>query len=210
VNLPSLDTNLASPMRRMREYSVGVFRSAIELAADLGAAHLITVPGRVNPLLAPEMSLRQTWMRQSLEPLIAYAEALGVGLAVENVPFAAFPDAASLLAFVRGMGSPSLSICYDVANAHFIGESPAAGLHLVRDLVSVVHCSDTTRSAWRHAEVGHGDLLFAEVHQALDEIGYQGPCLLEIIAPAPEAAILRSHRALARFGFTPCPTETAA
>jgi len=210
VNLPSLDTNLASSMRRMREYSVAVFRSAIELAADLGAAHLITVPGRVNPLLAPSMAQREAWMRESLEPLIRCAEDHGVGLALENVPFAAFPDANSLQAFVCSMGSSTLSICYDVANAHFIGESPAAGLRLVRDRVSVVHCSDTTRSAWRHAEVGLGDVPFPEVHAALDEIGYRGPCMLEIIDPAPEAAILRSHRVLSRFGFAPCPTELAA
>src|SRR6185369_12927581 len=40
LNLPSLDTNLASPMARMRAYSVGVFRSAIDLASDLGIARL--------------------------------------------------------------------------------------------------------------------------------------------------------------------------
>jgi L-ribulose-5-phosphate 3-epimerase len=210
VNLPSLDANLASSMRRMRDYSVGVFRAAIELAADLGASNLITVPGRVNPLLAPPMAQRIAWMRESLEQLIPHAEAHGISLALENVPFASFPDADSLLTFVRGMASPTLSICYDVANAHFIGESPAAGLRLVRDLLNVVHCSDTTRSAWRHAEVGAGDVPFAEVHAALDEIGFQGPCMLEIIDTRPEEAILRSHRALAGFGFAPCPTEFPA
>ena len=210
VNLPSLDTNLASPLQRMREYSVRAFRAAIELAADLGAPLLIVVPGRVNPLLAPAMAQRQVWMRESIEKLIPHAQAHGVGLALENVPFAAFPDAASLMGFVCEMASHTLSVCYDVANAHFVGESPAAGLRLVRHRLSMVHCSDTTRSVWRHAEVGLGDLPFAEVHAALQDVGYQGPCMLEIIGPAPEGAIVRSHRALARLGFAPCPTQTPA
>jgi len=203
VNVPSLDTNLASPMQRMREYSVRVFRDAIELARDLGAQYLIVVPGRVNPLLAPEPELRERWMRESLEQLMPHAVSCGINLAIENVPFASFPDAASLGAFVRSLDSPAVSVCYDAANAHFIGESPAGGLRLLRDLVRVVHLSDTTRRAWRHDEVGLGDVPFAETAAALGEIGYAGPCMLEIIDTQPEAAIARSHGRLAELGFAP-------
>jgi len=210
LNLPSLDTNLASPMARMRAYSVGVFRSAIDLASDLGIARLVVVPGRMNPLLPPAMAQRETWMRESLDALIPYAERRGVGLALENVPFASFPDAQSLGRFVRSVGSPAVSVCYDAANAHFIGESPAEGLAMLRDLVTIVHLSDTTRSAWRHDEVGRGDVPFAQTLAALDEIGYAGTCMLEIIDPDPEAAILRSHRALAALGFPACPAEALA
>jgi len=210
LNLPSLDVNLASPMPRTRAYSIDVFRSAIELAADLGAPRLITVPGRVNPLLAPPMPLRERWMRESLEQLIPYAEANGVGLALENVPFASFPDAVSLGRFVRAMASPALSICYDVANAHFIGESPIAGINEVGDQVSVVHLSDTSRARWLHAEIGTGDVSFAAVRSALDAIDYQGYCMLEIIEPDPTGAIVRSHQVLAELGFARCPVPAAA
>ena len=203
VNLPSLDTNLGSPMRRMREYSVGVFRDAIELAQDLGAEYLITVPGRVNPLLAPAPTLRQEWMRDSIEQLIPHAASRGVKLAIENVPMACFPDAASLGAFVRELASPQLGVCYDAANAHFIGESPAEGLRQLAGLVRIVHLSDTTRNAWRHDEVGLGDVPFAQTLAALDEIGFDGACMMEIIHPEPEGAILRSHRRLAELGCAP-------
>lgn len=210
LNLPSLDTNLASSMARMRAYSVGVFRDAIDLAADLGIAHLITVPGRMSPLLPPPVEQREAWMRESLDALLPHAKERGVGLALENVPFASFPDAASLGAFVRGIGDPALSVCYDAANAHFIGESPADGLRQLRGLVSVVHLSDTTRSAWRHDEVGRGDVPFEQIAPALAEIGFTGTCMLEIIGPQPTAAILRSHRALATHGFSDCPAEVLA
>ena len=210
LNLPSLDTNLASSMARTRAYSVEVFRAAIDLASDLGIAHLVTVPGRMSPLLPPAMAQREGWMRESLDALIPHAQSRGVGLALENVPFASFPDAKSLGSFVRSIGSPTLSVCYDVANAHFIGEPPGQGLAMVRELVSIVHLSDTTRGAWRHDEVGRGDVPFAEVLATLDEIGYAGTCMLEIIDPHPEAAILRSHRALAELGFSACPAQATA
>jgi L-ribulose-5-phosphate 3-epimerase len=140
-------------------------------------------------------------MRESMDALIPHAEARGVGLALENVPFASFPDANTLGDFVRSLRSPAVSVCFDAANAHFMGESPAQGLVLLRDLISIVHLSDTTRSAWRHDEVGRGDVPFTEVQDALHKIGYAGTCMLEIIDPEPEAAIVRSHRALAALGF---------
>jgi L-ribulose-5-phosphate 3-epimerase len=210
LNLPSLDTNLASPMARSRAYSVQMFRDAIDLAADLGIPHLVVVPGRMNPLLAPAAAQRQAWMRESLDALIPQAQARGVGLALENVPFASFPDAAALGAFVRGMGSPTLSVCYDVANAHFIGESPSVGLRSLGTLVSIVHLSDTSRSAWRHDEVGLGDVPFSGLVQVLDEIGFAGTCMLEIIDANPTEAIVRSRGKLAGLGFAAAPVGSEA
>jgi sugar phosphate isomerase/epimerase len=210
LNVPSLDHNLASPMRRMRQYSVNLFIDAIDLAADLGAAHLVVVPGRMSPLFPPPLQQREAWMRESLDALLAHAGRRGVTLALENVPFASFPDAATLGSFVRGYGSDSLAVCYDVANAHFIGESPVEGLRALRELVRLVHLSDTTREAWRHDEVGLGDVPFSEVHGVLDEINFDGACMLEIISTEPERAIERSHRALSAFGFAALDNDTDA
>ncbi|MBN3723373.1 sugar phosphate isomerase/epimerase family protein [Burkholderia sp. Ac-20379] len=201
LNVPSLDHNLASSMRRMREYSVRLFVDAIDLAADLNATYLVVVPGRMSPLFAPTQALRETWMRESLDPLVAHADKRGVKLVLENVPFAAFPDAATMGAFVRSYATPTLSVCYDAANAHFIGESPAHGLRALGDLVSLVHLSDTTRTHWKHDEIGLGDVPFAEIRAALDDIHYKGTCMLEIISPEPEGAIARSHRAIEGLGF---------
>lgn len=203
LNLPSLDHNLASAYPRVRAASVEMFNDAIDLAADLGAPWLVTVPGRMSPLFPPPVADRAGWLIDSLAQLLPRAEACGVGLAVENVPFAAFPDARSLGDFVRGFNSPSLGVCYDAANAHFIGEPPAEGLKLLADLVRVFHLSDTTRTAWRHDRIGLGTVPCAEVARALDEIGFAGPCTLEIIDADPERAILDSHRALMPLGFSP-------
>jgi sugar phosphate isomerase/epimerase len=210
LNLPSLDHNLASPFSRARAASVQMFMDAIDLAGDLGAEWLVVVPGRMSPLFPPPMQERIDWLTDGVSKLLPRAEARGVGLAIENVPFAGLPDAPSLGRFVRSFNSPSIKVCYDAANAHFIGESPADGIRQLADLLRIVHLSDTTRTAWRHDPVGRGDVPFEEVALALDGIGYDGPVTLEIIDSDPDAGILRSHRALAPLGFTPCHEEASA
>lgn len=201
VNLPSLDHNLASPFSRARAASVKMFEDTIDLAADIGAETVIVVPGRMSPLFPPRMEDRVGWVGDGVAKLLPRAEARGVRLAIENVPFAAFPDAESLGSFVRGFTSPAIGVCYDAANAHFIGESPAAGIRRLADLLRIIHLSDTGREAWRHDPVGTGTVPFADVGQALDDIGFAGSCTLEIVASDPDLAIRDSHRALQSLGF---------
>jgi L-ribulose-5-phosphate 3-epimerase len=210
LNLPSLDHNLASAHARVRNASVAMFVDAIDLAADLGAEWLITIPGRMNALFPPSAADRAKWMTESVAALLPRAEARGVGLAIENVPFGAFPDAASLGDFARGFDSKAIGVCYDAANAHFIGESPADGVHRLSDLIRVAHLSDTGRDVWRHDRIGVGGVPCGEFAQALNDVGFDGPCTLEIVEAAAEEAILHSHRALAPFGFAPCLAGPAA
>lgn len=201
LNLPSLDTNLASVFSDMRAYSQGIFRKALELCSSLEVPYLITVPGRVSPLFPPDPVVTEELMRRSIEALLPDAERLGVKLAVENVPFASFPDADRLVEFVKSVASPYLAITYDVANAHFIGENPVDGLNKVADFLAVVHMSDTTQRAWRHDPIGVGNLPFNEVCRTLDDICWSGPVFLEIISGDAETGLTVSHDALARLGF---------
>jgi sugar phosphate isomerase/epimerase len=201
MNLPSLDHNMASPWPQVRAFSVGIFKQTIDLASDLGIPWLVTVPGRMSPLAPASMANRTDWMRESIEHLLPHAQARGVRLAIENVPMASFPDAASLGTFVRSFGSADVAVCYDAANAHFIGESPAEGIRQLADQLRIVHLSDTTRTVWRHDPVGTGTVPFAEVAKALGEIGFTGPTMMEILADDPEAALTRSHDILASVGF---------
>jgi sugar phosphate isomerase/epimerase len=205
LNLPSLDQNLASAFSRVRATSVQMFRDVIDLASDLGIEWLVTVPGRMSPLFPPPIVDRTVWIRESIEALLPHAEARGVRLAIENVPMASFPDAASLGAFVRGFGSDSVAVCYDAANAHFIGESPADGIRQLADLLRIFHLSDTGQTVWKHDRVGSGTVPFAELAPALAAAGFAGPCILEIVDPDPETAILKSHEALGLVGFAPPP-----
>jgi L-ribulose-5-phosphate 3-epimerase len=210
VNLPSLDHNLASPFPRARAASVKMFEATIDLAADIGAETVVVVPGRMSPLFPPSVEDRTAWVGEGVAALLPRAEDRGRTLAIENVPFAAFPDAHALERFVRGFTSTAVGVCYDAANAHFIKEDPAAGIRQLADLLHIVHLSDTGQVHWRHDPIGTGTVPFAAVAQAMDAVDFNGACTLEIIGPDPDTAILNSHRALEPLGFVPCKAGAGA
>ena len=202
LNLPSLDTNLASPFAHTRDYTITMFQQALVLAADIGAPLLVTVPGRVNPLLPCPRKMSRNFVQDTIGELIPFARNLGVGLAIENVPFAALPRSSDIRSFLDEMGNADvLCACYDVANAHFIHEAPKEGIDVLGGRIRLVHCSDTTRNAWRHDPVGKGDVPFAELAAALQTQAYEGPILLEIIDQDALGSILHSHDALADHGL---------
>jgi sugar phosphate isomerase/epimerase len=102
---------------------------------------------------------------------------------------------------VDGYGDDSIRVIYDVANAHFIAESPIEGLRRVRDRLSLVHFSDTTRQSYKHDPLGCGDLPLAGLAPAMKEVGYGELPMLEIISAKPDSDIADSCRRLVEAGI---------
>ena len=201
INMPSLDQNLASATPQMREYSVGLFERLVVIAEAIGATALVVVTGRVNPLIAPARRDLEGWFTESFERVLRAAETTGVKLLLENLPMGVYPRADQLIAFADRIAHPLVEICYDIANAHFIGEDAAAGLHQVRSRLGIVHLSDTGRQAWRHDPVGRGTCDFAAFGAALRGIGYAKTSMLEIVAERAVEDIVDSHRKISRWGW---------
>jgi sugar phosphate isomerase/epimerase len=201
INMPSLDQNLASASPQMRDYSVRLFERLIVMAATFGARGVIVVTGRVNPLIPPPIADSEGWFAEAFARVLRVAEKQNVHLLLENIPMGVYPRAEQLIAFADRLNHPLVEICYDIANAHFIGEDPAAGLHKVRSRLGIVHLSDTERSAWRHDPVGQGSCDFASFAAALREIGYVKTSMMEIVADPPVELIVASHRKLEQWGW---------
>ena len=201
INLPSLDQNLASASPQMRDYSVRLFERLVAIAEAIGAKAIITVTGRVNPLIPPPRQDLEAWFGEGFERVLRTAERSGVELWLENIPMGVYARAEQLIEFADRIGNPHVGICYDIANAHFIGEDPVAGLERVRSRLKIVHLSDTRRDAWRHHPVGQGDCDFAGFGNKLQEMGYGGTSMLEIVADPPVENIVESHRKLAAWGW---------
>lgn len=200
-NHPSLDHNLVSPMPEMRRYTVERFVEFVVLAGEWGVPWIVVVPGKVSPLFPAPRPWIEEWFQAGIRALADAAKAAGVQLLIENVPTAWLPKAEDVAVALDALEIPELGVCYDVANAAFIGEDPAAGVKRLAKRVKLVHLSDTGRERWRHDPIGQGRVDFGAFAAALRDIDYAGPSMLEIISPAPDRDIPESHRRLVPLGW---------
>lgn len=198
---PMLDLNLVSNSPEVRRYSIDHYVDVIRLAGEWSAPWVVVVPGKIHPLLPLPSHFRDKWFADALDEMDRAAEAEGVKLTIENVPSSYLPRASDLMRRLDELGNPRIGVTYDVANAVFAGEDPAAGLRAVSPKLDFVHLSDTGLSAWAHSTVGTGVVPFDKVAAALDEIGFTGPSTLEVISPNPDEDIAASCRALAAYGW---------
>jgi L-ribulose-5-phosphate 3-epimerase len=201
VNMPNIDINVAAAAEEMRTYTLNLLVQFIRCAGELGAGGIIVGPGKANPLFPMPRDRMISYFYRALDRLAPLARQVGVRLFIENMPFAFLPDAESLMKVVDGYGDESIRVIYDVANAHFIGESPREGLRRVRDRLSLVHFSDTTRQSYKHDPLGCGDVPLAGIASVMKEIGCTELPMLEVISLNPDADIADSCRRLQQAGF---------
>jgi sugar phosphate isomerase/epimerase len=201
VNMPNIDINVAAAAEEMRTYTLNLLVQFVRCAGELGAGGIIVGPGKANPLFPMPSDRMISYFYTALDRLAPLARQLGTRLFIENMPFAFLPDAEALMKVVDGYGDDSIRVIYDVANAHFIGEAPTEGLRRVRDRLSLVHFSDTTRQSYKHDALGCGDVPFTGIASAMKEIGYTELPMLEVISHNPDADIADSCRRLQQAGF---------
>jgi L-ribulose-5-phosphate 3-epimerase len=201
VNMPNVDINVAAAAEEMRAYTLDLLVKFVRCAGELGAGGIIIGPGKPNPLFPMPRERMISYFYRALDVLAPLARKAGTRLLVENMPFAFLPEAEALMRVVDLYGDPSIRVIYDVANAHFIGESPIEGLRRVRTRLSLVHFSDTTRQSYKHDPLGRGDIPLAGLASAMKEVGYSELPMLEVISPSPDADIADSCNRLREAGF---------
>jgi len=201
VNMPNVDINVAAAAEEMRTYTLNLLVQFVRCAGELGAGGIIVGPGKPNPLFPMPRERMIAYFYRALDRLAPLARQVGTKLFIENMPFAFLPDAESLMRVVDFYGDDSIRVIYDVANAHFIGEAPTEGLHRVRDRLSLVHFSDTTRQSYKHDPLGCGDVPLAGLASAMKEVGYSELPMLEVISRNPDADIAESCSRLQQAGL---------
>lgn len=197
VNFPALDLNLASCVPEVRAYSVGRYREALLLGAELGARGVVTVPGRVSPLIGPLPADTERWLGESLGELLATAREADVSVFLELHPQTPIPTVDSLDRFVAGFDDPRLRVAYDVANAEFVSEDHAEALRRLAPRLGQVHLSDASATHWAHDRIGSGTVDFATVFRTLEGIAFGGACILEVVTATPLPDLEASLDALA-------------
>jgi L-ribulose-5-phosphate 3-epimerase len=207
LNMPNIDLNIAGASHEMRSYTLRILRGVVQMAEDLGAPGIVMVPGKHNPLFPDDTENLARRFYHALALLGPLARRAGVGLWIENVPFAFEATTRGLMDLLERYGDETLGITFDVANAHFIGEDIGEALACCAPRLKLVHLSDTSREIYRHDPVGNGTVPFPELPTALARIGHRQAPVLEVISRDPDRDILASRDRLIALGF---PAQTSA
>jgi L-ribulose-5-phosphate 3-epimerase len=122
----------------------------------------------------------------ALAPIVSKAEQLGVRVALESdLP-------AQLLCDLIDQAGPGLGAYYDVGNAVSAGFDPAEELRVLGHRVHGVHIKDRHRHG-ASVMLGHGEVDFPPVFEALSAIQYHGPLILETPVGLDPLAAARRH-----------------
>ncbi len=205
---PLLDNNPNGVDKLMREYTLDRYREAIDLAAEWNCPYVVAIPGPVNSLINPPHEWMLNWFVEGMKALVAHSKGTGVELLLENVPFTYLPTAKDMVETAALIG-PEVGINFDICNSAFIKEDPVAAIHSLGPLLKNVHISDTGYDDFKHERLGTGIVDPAPVAAALQEVGYEGATVLEIITDAlqpgadPDGDIQASHAILADAGWEP-------
>lgn len=201
VDLPSSETNLASPNREIADASVRAYLRVLDVASELGAPWLTINSGRKHTLLPPPDDRLLHIYRACLERLVRAAEPRGVRILLENIPGTLLGDAPAAVAFLDQEDYGAVDVLYDVTNAAALGERPADGIRRLAERIRLVHLSDAPAGQWRHDPVGTGAIDFVEIRDALDDVGYGGGVVIEAISDDTLTDLVASRQRLLDGGW---------
>ena len=200
----TFEPSLISPNEVHREDRIALYRHAIALANKLGAPVVTITGGRPGDIAAlgytvdPPDMLRERLL-EGLEHVIRAADLAGVDLALEPEPGMLIETTAQVKSILDEVDHPRLGANVDIGHAWCAGDDPAESIRILGPRVKHLHLEDIKDRRHYHLIPGLGEIDFASVRRALDEIGYAGAAAVELYtyADEPDRAAQESFRALA-------------
>ncbi|MGV9596409.1 sugar phosphate isomerase/epimerase family protein [Streptosporangium sandarakinum] len=171
--------NVASPVTWLRAASIGMFRRAAELCAELGAELLLLTPGRGFENEPVEAAWRRS--ADAIGEIAAYAATLGVTCVLEplqRVESNLLNDSRALARMIDEVGAANLGAVLDTVGMAVAGESVDDYFDALGDRVRHVHLVDGRPAG--HLAWGDGELPLADYLAALDRRGYRGRMTFEL------------------------------
>ena len=179
--------DLSHPDPEVRRGAIAYLRDVSEFAAEVGAPLLIIAPtayARITPIADPLDEW--LWAVEGMRLAGDHASSLSVGLTLEcwnrygTYMLNRLEQGARMW---RETGLTNGGIMADTFHMNIEERSISGSILAHRDLLNHVHLSDSNRLA---PGLGHVD--FAEVLQALSEVGYGGSLAFELIPSLPNVA----------------------
>jgi len=178
------NVDLAHPEPAIRAEAVDYYLRLLNFAAALDQP-IVSCHGFVGRFRAIETQARE-WdlFVSAVRQVAARAETLNLRVVMEvlnRYEAHLVNTAAQALEFVDAVGSDHVGILLDAYHMNIEEASPAGALREAGDRLWLYHAADSNRQG-----LGRGHTDFGLQLEALEEIGYDGPIILECPAPGPD------------------------
>ena len=169
---------LGSSSKAGRDRAVDMLYQAIDLASDIGVK-IIQVMG-YDVFYETSNDETQSRYLDGLKLGAKRAGTAGVMLGVENVDVEFSESIEMAMQIVHAVGSPWLNIYPDMGNLAASGYDPISQLRLGEGHIVALHVKDATPGNYRGVVFEKGDVPFRSVFQAISDIGFFGPLVVEM------------------------------
>ena len=169
----------------VREQGMRGLKLALQEAGELGCERLLLVPGVVNK----EVTYADAWTRSlaAIKEAVPFAEKARCKIAVENVWNQFLLSPLEAARFVDEIASPWVGWHFDIGNVVTFGW-PEQWVRILGPRILNLHIKEFSRkkrdadglAKGFNVELGEGDVGWAEVMKALDEIRYDGWGIAEV------------------------------
>ena len=161
---------------KIREQGVEALRLSLEDAKAYGADTVLLVPGRVTAAVSYDVC----WKRsiEEIKKVIPLAEKLKVKIAIENVGNNFLMSPMEAAEYVDQFRSPIMGFYFDTGN-NISFSWPEQWIRILGKRIAKIHIKDGTRKPGERVKLGEGEVNWAEIMKAVDEIGYQGWTTIE-------------------------------
>lgn len=183
-SLTPANVDLAHPDTNVRQQAISYYLHLLDFATALGRP-LVSCHGYVGRVRAlSSQDEEEQLLLESVGVVAEAAEARKLHLVLEvlnRYESHLLNTAAAALAFVESLAAPNVGILLDAYHMNIEESDPAQALRLAGERLWLYHAADSNRQA-----IGRGHTDFAAQVAALDDIGYQGPIVIECTAPGPD------------------------
>jgi len=188
VHAPFADINIASPNSVLRRVMLKRLEKSLVNAHQLSCRQWIFHSGWKSGV--SEFYPNVDWQinLSSVRTLLTIAKRLGVNISIENTP-EPFPflvkRTQDFAQFYSELGS-DIGLTLDVAHAH-TGHQTLEFIEKFSDKIVHIHASDNEGKYDSHLGIGHGNIDWKAVAEALKRIKYKGLIMLESIEHVEES-----------------------
>jgi L-ribulose-5-phosphate 3-epimerase len=161
---------------------VAEFKKALNLCRQFGISYITTSTGGHAATSEGGIEEQRREFIKRIGPLADEAAAADITICLETHggPLSTGASSAQL---VQEIDKPNVGINYDAGNVIFYGNTrPETDITVAAPYVKHVHVKDKIGGAgvWNFPAVGTGEIDYAAIFSALDAVGFNGPCSIEI------------------------------